>query len=81
MQDILNARGSGAILLGILLVIVVLISLFKKNDDNEENEEVRNCHPLNLNDEDAVVASLIASIECRNETHKNVQILSVREIK
>lgn len=80
MQDILNARGSGAILLGILLIIVVLISLFKKNDNNEV-EEVRDACPLNLNDEDAVVASLIASIECRNETHKNVQVISVREIK
>lgn len=36
---------------------------------------------LNLDDEDAVVAALVASIDYRNETKKNIQVLSVKEVK
>ncbi|GEM_PF-1110679 len=35
---------------------------------------------LDLNDEDATVACLIASIEMRNEIKKNVQVVSVRKV-
>ena len=37
--------------------------------------------PLNINDEDATVAALVASIDYRNETKKNIQVISVREVK
>ena len=36
---------------------------------------------LDLNDEDATVAALIASIEYRNEVKKNVRVVSIREVK
>lgn len=36
---------------------------------------------LNLDDEDAVVAALVASIDYRNETKKNIQVVSVKEVK
>lgn len=36
---------------------------------------------VDLKDEDAVVAVLVASIDYRNETHKNVKVVSVKEIK
>lgn len=34
-----------------------------------------------LNDEDAMIATLVASVDLRNETHKNVKVISVKEIK
>lgn len=49
------------------------------NDDNAPREEIK--ESLDLNDEDKVVAALIASIDYRNETKKNIQVLSVREVK
>ncbi len=36
--------------------------------------------PLDMNDEDAIVASLVAAIECRNQYHKNVKVVSVRKV-
>ena len=44
---------------------------------SEVKEITRSITPLDPNDEDALVASLIAAIECRNEYHHNVQIVSV----
>lgn len=35
---------------------------------------------LDVNDEDALAACLAAAIECREEMHENVRILSVRRI-
>ena len=34
-----------------------------------------------LNDEDAMIATLVASVDLRNETNKNVKVISVKEIK
>ena len=79
---------SGVIALVIFVVILVIFlkkeaKLLNQEENQEEDkpiiEEV-NASPLDLNDEDATVASLIAAIECRNETHKNVQVISVREV-
>lgn len=44
------------------------------------NESESETTPLDMDDEDAVVASLVAAIECRNEYHKNVRIVSVRKV-
>ena len=33
------------------------------------------------NDEDAVVAALVASIDYRNETKKDIKVISIKEIK
>ena len=83
-------KYSGLIALGILLVLLVVFIKYQANHMEEEEEqeepvvkasEVKtNAAPLDLNDEDALVASMIASIELRNETHKNVQVLSVRKV-
>ena len=79
---------SGVIALVIFVVILVIFlkkeaKLLNQEENQEEDkpiiEEV-DASPLDLNDEDATVASLIAAIECRNETHKNVQVISVREV-
>ena len=86
MFDILSQPGSGAILLAILIIVAIAVSLYKKKNPKveevvEETKEFnKTASPLDLNDEDATVACLIAAIECRNEYHKNVQVISVKEI-
>lgn len=75
----------------ILLLIIVLTEIVSKvAGKSEEKKEIQNtvtnantiaASPLNINDEDAMVACLIASIDLRNETNKQVQVLSVREVK
>lgn len=55
--------------------------LFKKGRKKTENvQESNDKVAVDLNDEDAVVAVLVASIDYRNETHKNVKVISVKEI-
>ena len=83
--DILNGRGGGAILLAIILAIVIVISLVRKSKPKQVKEVIQEANnvettPLDLNDEDATIACLIASIECRNEFKKNVRVVSVRRI-
>lgn len=84
MLKILNGRGGGAILLAILLIATIIISLTSKKKTVEEVKQTqyvaKKSSPLDINDEDAVVASLIAAIECRNEYHRNVQVISVRKV-
>ncbi len=52
----------------------------KREEESEPSYVSESVSPLDPNDEDALIASLIAAIECRNEYHRNVQIVSVREI-
>ena len=84
LLNILNGRGGGAILLAILLIITIVVSLTSKKKTVQEVKETKTYEgvtsPLNTDDEDATVASLIAAIECRNEYHKNVQVISVRKV-
>ena len=73
----------------VLLVIIILTELISKlaGKDDEVNEETTSSHsavsasasPLNINDEDAMVACLVASIDYRNETKNNIQVISVKE--
>ena len=37
--------------------------------------------PLDENDEDAMVAALVASVDYREQTHMNIKVLSVKEVK
>ena len=73
----------------VLLLIIVLTEIISKVAGKEETKEVATAasanttaySSLNINDEDATIACLIASIDLRNETNKQVQVLSVREVK
>lgn len=77
---------------GITAIIVYLLLLWaytkffagkksgKAEKKNRESEDINKVTPLDMDDEDAVVASLVAAIECRNEYHKNVRIVSVRKV-
>ena len=77
-----NYSGICAIIgYGILFGLFMLLKPKKKEETEEEAKPVKDvANPLDINDEDALVASLIAAIECRNETNKNVRIVSIREI-
>lgn len=79
---------SGLIALVIYIAALIVFLRYEANhEDDEEQEEVKEtkvqtvaASPLDLNDEDATVASLVAAIECRNEYKKNVQVISVRKV-
>lgn len=76
----------------ILLVIIALTDIVGKllnktvaqNSESvkeEVKEAVRAYSPLDENDEDAMVAALVASIDYREQTHMNIKVLSVKEVK
>ena len=78
---------SGIIALIIYLACLVAFLRYEaKHEYEQEVEETKtvvtkvDSSPLDLNDEDATVASLIAAIECRNEYKKNVRVVSVRKV-
>ena len=80
-------KYSGITAIIVYSFILFLILKFRKPEkvENEEQEEEPSVEPERLSpldtaDEDAVVASLIASIEAHNETKKNVRVVSVREV-
>ena len=76
-------RYSGITAIFVYGFILFLILKFKKKKpvDTVKTvvEQVKH-ERLDLEDEDATIASLIAAIECREQYHKNVQIVSVRRI-
>ena len=78
MLEVLN-KYSGIIAILVYSMILFVIMKIKRNKAEEEEKE-NAAVSLDLNDEDATVACLVAAIECRNETHKNVRIVSVREV-
>lgn len=74
----------------ILVLIIFLTELIAKSlNTNDINKEItkeetvihKTVEHLDLNDEDATVACLIASIDYRNKTKKNIRVVSVREVK
>lgn len=75
----------------ILFLIIILTELvakaFKSNEKEEveTKQEVKSQHvvkkaSLDLNDEDATVAALVASIDYRSKYKGDVQVVSIREI-
>ncbi|MBQ0035489.1 MAG: hypothetical protein KBT35_01075 [Firmicutes bacterium] len=79
--------GEGTGLIAILILAIIGIAYYylkpkkKLVETTEITEETnKEVAPLDINDEDATVASLVAAIECRNEFKKNVQVISVRRI-
>lgn len=83
MELISKYSGLFAILVyGIILAIILLINKNKKPKEEEiqEVKQNRTYQRLDTDDEDALVASLVASIDYQNETNKNIEVLSVRRI-
>ncbi len=75
----------------ILILIIFLTELVAKALKGEEKEEVEESvvtpvtsNPvtrLDLNDENATVAALVASIDYRLKNKTNVRVVSIREVK
>ena len=75
----------GLIALVIYIVCLIIYLRYEAKHEDDEQEEVETpvrtySSPLDINDEDATVACLVAAIECRNEYKKNVQVVSVRKV-
>lgn len=74
----------GVIML-LVLAVAIIMALFvkpvkkEKDSQSEQTSEIE-ATPLDLSDEDAVVASLIASIDYYNEIKKDVRVISVRRV-
>ncbi len=87
MEFISNYSGIVAIIVYSAILAVILKLRPKKQAEAEEEVEEEApvtrtvTERLDLNDEDAVVASLIASIDYREQTHKNVRVVSIREVR
>ena len=85
---LMKYSGITAIIVYSFILFLILKFAPKKEEEPEEEEEIEetkpqavSVSPLDPSDEDAVVASLIASIEYHNETHRNVRVVSVREVR
>ena len=74
-----NYSGIFALLI-YLIILIVIMSINKRRNKKSITINSEEYKALDLNDENAVVASLIAAIECRNEYHKNVKVVNVREV-
>lgn len=88
LELLMKYSGITAIIVYSFILFLILKFAPKKEEEPQEKEEVReikpqtvSASPLDTSDEDAVVASLIASIEYHNETHRNVRVVSVREVR
>ena len=66
----------------LLWIILLIRKAFRKPQQKPAEVSGAACggRPLDESDQDATVACLVAAIECRNECHKNVRIVSVREV-
>ena len=71
-------KCSGIIaIIAYLLILFVFLRLKKRKKPQQVKEEPE---PLDLSDENKTVAALVAAIECRNEEHRNVRVISVKEV-
>lgn len=77
MKEIWNSYSGIIAIVVYLLLLFVFLKLKKKKKPEEVTEEAQ---PLDLNDEYKTVAALVAAIECRNEEHRNVRVISVKEV-
>ena len=81
IQDIWNNYSGIVAIFGYLLVLIIIMSFRKGNDSTVlEDNTVKEDLPLDINDEDATIACLIASIDYRNECHEDIRIKSVRKV-
>lgn len=71
------------IIIGLTELITKLVGKDEEKEAKQETKPVSNnaLMKLNLNDEDATIACVVASIDYRRETGKHIQVLSVREVR
>ena len=91
-QGAVVALVSVALVFAILAIIIAITSavgsLMRKKATGKlspaqdtQPSSVPEWEGLDTEDEDMVAAVLTAAIDCRNETHKNVRVVSVKEIR
>lgn len=70
------------IVLAIFIIYMLYFKPVKKQKDDQEEKRASDIEalPLDLNDEDATVACLVASIDYYNEIKKDVKVISVRRV-
>ncbi|MBO4919298.1 MAG: hypothetical protein J5365_03990 [Erysipelotrichaceae bacterium] len=77
MKEIWNNYSGIIAIIGYLLLLFIFLKLKKRKKPEQVTEKAE---PLDLNDEYKTVAALVAAIECRNEEHRNVRVISVKEV-
>ena len=77
MKEIWNNYSGIIAIIGYLLLLFIFLKLKKRKKPEQVTEKAE---PLDLNDEYKTVAALVAAIECRNEDHRNVRVISVKEV-
>ena len=77
MKEIWNNYSGIIAIIGYLLLLFIFLKLKKRKRPEQVTEKAE---PLDLNDEYKTVAALVAAIECRNEEHRNVRVISVKEV-
>ena len=74
----------GIIMLIVLAIAIIYALYFKPEKKLEKEEETQVSKlattPLDLNDEDATVVCLVASIDYYEEIKKDVKVISVRRV-
>lgn len=72
------------IIMLIVLAVAIIYALYFKPEKKLEKEETQVSKlattPLDLNDEDATIACLVASIDYYEEIKKDVKVISVRRV-
>lgn len=69
------------VLIGVTYLIFKLLDLFESRKKKEEPKvEEKVVKPVEIDDEDKMVAVLVASIDYRNEIKKDVKVVSVKEL-
>ena len=66
-----------------------LIDKYAKKDDAKKEAKTQTINnatnqskiDVDMNDEDAIVATLVASIDFRQQTKKDIKVISIKEIK
>ena len=77
-----------------ILAIIIAITFFvgkgiekyslktvSENQSVSKQPQIEQKQNVDLSDEDAVVAALVASIDYRNEIKKDIKVVSIKEIK
>ncbi|MBQ2658771.1 MAG: hypothetical protein IJF87_09415 [Erysipelotrichaceae bacterium] len=77
MKEVWDKCSGIIAIIAYLLILFVFLKLKKRKKPEQVTEEAQ---PLDLSDENKTVAALVAAIECRNEEHRNVRVISVKEV-
>lgn len=70
-----------ALIIAITYGISLIIKKYSKNTPTPEAVTPNTQNEVNITDDDMMTAVLVASIDYRNETKKDIKVVNVKEIK